>query len=573
MGHLDRKNRSDQYLLLAALFLAVLLRFFKLGVNPLTDNEARLALQALEIAKGNVPVLYAHPGYILLTALNFFLLGAGNFLARFWPALAGASLVLFPIAFYKQLGRTGAILLAFALAIDPGLIATSRVAGDQMMALGFLAMFISSMLIRQNKLAGIMAGLALLSGPSIWFGLLGIGITLGLLKLRKGKGSQTEFKVSGYPVGSLKTITYWGIGTLVLVGTLCFLVLNGLSAWADSLTVFIKWFFSSVPSQGWHLLPTLLVYEPILLLFGLIALVLAFLRNDQRMINIAILSFVFLLMASVNPSHRSGDLVWFILPFWVLAVLGLTQIIEGLVGYITKRVESWLVAGIIFAFLVFLSLNLKAVPEVLGINNQIFQSRIMLIAGALALLVLVIFLVSAVWDEKIAQSGLIIAGLTALTLYTISAGISAAGIKTRDYNEIWQASPQFTEADLLVETIEGLTQWQVGQRQELTITVLSDMDYPSLLWILRDFNIEQTGSLPLDSSPELVIHSQENELALSDQYRQQDFEIGRRPVFSGLLWEGWLRWAIARIVPHDSNHLVLSVRSDLLPVTDDGNGK
>jgi hypothetical protein len=189
------------------------------------------------------------------------------------------------------------------------------------------------------------------------------------------------------------------------------------------------------------------------------------------------------------------------------------------------------------------------------------------------LLVLVIFLVSAVWDEKIAQSGLVIAGLAALTLYTISAGMSAAGIKTREYNEIWQASSQFTGADLLVETIEGLTQWQVGQRKELTITVLSDMDYPSLLWILRDFNIEQTGSLPLDSSPQLVIHSQGNELALPGQYRQQDFEIGRRPIFSGLSWEGWLRWAIVRIVPHDSNHLVLSVRSDLLPVTDDGNGK
>jgi hypothetical protein len=346
-----------------------------------------------------------------------------------------------------------------------------------------------------------------------------------------------------------------------------------LSAWAGSLTGFIKWFFPSVPSQGWHLWPTLLVYEPILLLFGLIALVLAILRNDRKMINIAILSFIFLLLASVNPSHQSGDLVWFILPFWVLAVLGLAQILEGLVGYITGRVESWFVAGIIFAFLVFLSLNLKAVPEVLGINNQIFQSRILLITGALALLVLVIFLVSAVWDEKIAQSGLVIAGLAALTLYTISAGMSAAGIKTREYNEIWQASPKFTGADLLVETIEGLTQWQVGQRQELTITVLSDMDYPSLLWILRDFNIEQASSLPLDSSPDLVIHSQGNELTLSELYRQQDFEIGRRPVFSGLSWEGWLRWAIVRIIPHDASHLVLSVRTDLLPVADDGNSE
>ncbi|MFC2063737.1 hypothetical protein ACFLXB_01400 [Chloroflexota bacterium] len=573
MELLSKIKRIDQYLFLSALFLAILLRFIQLGVSPLTDSEARLALQSLEIARGNSPVLDSYPGYILLTAFNFFLLGAGNFLARFWPALAGASLVLLPISFFKQLGRTAAIILAFALAIDPGLIAASRVAGDQMMALAFLALFISSMNIRKYQIAGVMAGLALLSGPSIWFGFLGIGITIVLLKLRKGKESQAKVEFPVHPIASLKTLLYWGTGTLILVGTLFFLVLNGLSAWAGSLVEFIKWFFPSVPSQEWHLLPTLLVYEPMLIIFGFISLVLAFLHNDRKMVNIAVLSFIFLLMTSLNPSHRSGDLVWFILPFWVLTSLGMAQILAGLSGYINKRVESLLVAGIVFTFLAFLGLNIMAIPAVLGIDNQIFQSRILLIAGALALLVLVIFLVSAVWDEKIAQAGLLIGVLFALALYTTSVGVGSTGIKTRHYKEIWQGSPQFTGADLLLDTIESITRWQVGPRQSISVTILSDMNYPSLLWILRDINIETTVSLPLDSSPQLVIYGQGSEPALPGQYRHQNFEITRKSAFSSLSWEGWFRWAIARIIPYDSAHLVLSVRSDLLPVTDDGNGQ
>jgi hypothetical protein len=573
MEIITEKSRTDQYLLLGALILAVLFRFIQLGVRPLTDSEARLALQALDIARGSHPVLDSHPGYIFLTALNFFIFGAGNFLARFWPALVGASMVFVPIAFSRQLGRVGTILLTFAFAMDPGLITISRIAGDRVMALGFLVLFISFLHLRLYKIAGVMAGLALLCGPSIWFGLLGIIITLGLIRLGKGNEPKLEKEIPSHSSDAIRTLNYWGLTTFLLVGTFCFFVLNGLSAWAGSLTEFIKWFFPPVSSHGWYPWLTLFVYEPLLLVLGIIALVVSFLRNDRMMIDLAILSFVFLFMASINPSHQPEDLAWFILPFWTFSVMGLSRILVGLESYLRGRVQSWFVAVIVFIFIVFLNLNAMALPASLGVNNEIFQSRILLITGAVVLLVLVVLLVSAAWDEKIAQAGLLMGSLAALTLYTISAGIGGAGFKSSDYSEIWQNSPQFIGAELLVDTINNLTQWQIGQPEQLSITVLSDADYPSLLWVLRNFTVENVVSLPMDTFPKMVIHAQGDGLVLTDQYREQNFEIARSPVFSVLGWDGWLRWALTRLVPHDSNHLVLAVRTDLLPISSDGIGQ
>jgi len=52
-----------------------------------------LALQSLSIAKTSSPtnqlIIEAQPAYIFLTSWVFGLFGSTNFLARFWPALAG----------------------------------------------------------------------------------------------------------------------------------------------------------------------------------------------------------------------------------------------------------------------------------------------------------------------------------------------------------------------------------------------------------------------------------------------------------------------------------------------------
>src|SRR5512138_3796328 len=114
--------------------------------------------------------------YVPLTAILFGIFDATNFLARFWPALSGTALVLTPWALRGRFGRPAAILLAFGLALDPGLVAMSHLAGGPMLAIAFLVLTALAWVKGKRALAGISAGLALLSGRSIWIGLLGLGL-------------------------------------------------------------------------------------------------------------------------------------------------------------------------------------------------------------------------------------------------------------------------------------------------------------------------------------------------------------------------------------------------------------
>ena len=106
-----------------AFLIALGFRLIQLGASPLTDSEASLAMQALHIAQGKAPLLGAQPGYILLTSILFSVINTTNFMARFAPAVVGSALVFAPYFFQDRLRPRPALVLAFLLAIDPGLVA------------------------------------------------------------------------------------------------------------------------------------------------------------------------------------------------------------------------------------------------------------------------------------------------------------------------------------------------------------------------------------------------------------------------------------------------------------------
>jgi predicted membrane-bound mannosyltransferase len=133
-----RHFKYEGWLYALAFLLAISLRLIQLGVMPLTDVEASSALQALHIAQGLKPALNPHPFYILSTSVLFFLYGGGtNFLARFMPAFVGSLLVFAPLCLKRITPRPG-LLLAFFIALDPGLTALSRQAASPIFAIVFL---------------------------------------------------------------------------------------------------------------------------------------------------------------------------------------------------------------------------------------------------------------------------------------------------------------------------------------------------------------------------------------------------------------------------------------------------
>ena len=169
--------KHEGWLYVLAFLIALGFRFIALGASPLTDSEAKLALQALHLAQGKAPLLGPQPGYILLTSIFFAVIKSTNFMARVVPALVGSALVFVPYFFRGRLKPRPALTLAFLFAIDPGLVALSRQASGTMLAVTFLLFAWGMWRARRAIPTGIFAGLALLSGSSLWGGLLAIGLT------------------------------------------------------------------------------------------------------------------------------------------------------------------------------------------------------------------------------------------------------------------------------------------------------------------------------------------------------------------------------------------------------------
>lgn len=138
-------ERNGPRLLTVAAFagiaaLAVVLRFWQLGLRTFTDDESLYSLIARQWARGGgyeqVTELHG-PFHFAVTAAAFKLFGDSDVTARLMPAVFGVLLATLPFAFVRQIGRTGAIAAGLLLAISPTMLYYSRYAAPDI----YLAFF------------------------------------------------------------------------------------------------------------------------------------------------------------------------------------------------------------------------------------------------------------------------------------------------------------------------------------------------------------------------------------------------------------------------------------------------
>jgi hypothetical protein len=270
-----KKIRNEHLLYLLAFLLALGLRLANLGKAPLSDFEAGWALQSLALARGETVTLGALPGYIFPTTLLFFLAESTNFVARFWPALAGSLLVLAPFAFREKLGQRAALIIAFGLAIDPGMVALSRLAGSLMLAIAFTMLAWAFLYRRRYAWGGVAAGLALISGPAVITGCLGLAVAYGLARLL-GVFRDDDILPDGHPTQNSHwpsradwlQVLIFGAGTLLIVSTLLFRFPQGLAAWADTLSAYLQSWSQNAGIPAGRLLAALFFYAILALVTG-----------------------------------------------------------------------------------------------------------------------------------------------------------------------------------------------------------------------------------------------------------------------------------------------------------------
>jgi hypothetical protein len=583
----NRPIKYESVLYVIAFILAVALRFVQLGALPLSDTEAEWALQALHVAQGSRPILGSQPIYILPTGLLFFLFGDSSFLARFVPALTGSALILFPYLFRERIKPLSALLLAFFLALDPGLVSLSRQAGSLIPALTFVLLAWAFWWHRRPRAAGVFAGLALLSGPAVWAGLLGLGLAWVLRRTmeRPPASTEDEDEVEATEAGQsgesvrredLRTTLIFGGGTILLGGTLFFLSPNGLSAWLNALPTYLGgWVRPSGVTVG-RMLFALVAYQPLAVLFGLVAVVRGWWQGRRRYIRLSLWVLTASLVALFYPARQVGDLAWMLVPLWALVALELSN--HARIFYEERRevagVVSMVTILLIFSWLAYAGIALdprnpaNATSNVLRFGNTVLlesfpPTRYVLLIGVLLLLGVSLMMVALGWSARTARLGGVWGLTLALGIYSLGMSWGATGLRTPNGWELWWSDRQPDQAGLLLMTVNEQSEWSTGDDMSQDVTLL-DINSPALVWLLRGRSLQTTSTLEAQQAPAIIVSpSQMDNLNLPIAYRGQDFVWRRAPSWNVLTIYEWIKWSVFRELPYDSETIIVWVRNDL----------
>lgn len=565
---MDNHNRITREILLYSLILlaALALRLLLLGRTPLVDQEASLAFQAWEASRGAGITLGSQVSYLAVSSGLFRLFGGGDFQARLWPALAGSLLVLVPFLLRGRMGRIPALVLAAGLAIDPGLVAVSRIAGSPMPALVFLALSLAVFDLKQLPWSGFLLFLALISGPAAWLGLVLVGLTalignwLGIIDLRPYFRERMELLKRAGSSPGLRWEDLFLPGLLILaIGSFFFTRLQGLSAWLGSLPEFLGSWLNLPGLRSPEVLIHLAVSSPLTLIFGGLGFYNSW-REDDSLGKVCSIGFglgLFLLL--VYPGREPADLIWLALPLWTAGA-------REIVRHLRQAEGSWPVYVLAGMLAVLIGLNwLTLIGMVFQAGNQravLLQAG--LLAASLALAVLAMMIIASEKGWAAARKGLVLGAGSMLLLYTLSAMVQGAYLRAGDPRSLWTDGAGYGQVDLLRDTISGISLAQTGQKDSLEGIVVNGSD--TVRWYLRELKeFSYVSAVYSEILPPIIITSDDDQYLVSQQaYRGQDFVIRSWPGWPGLIPQDWISWIAFRDGPLVYQKVILWVRGDIL---------
>ncbi len=593
------QSQATWYGLIFALALA--LRLLNLGRTPLNEAEARWAFQALELSRGHSFIPGAQPAYIILTGILFFLFNSSNGLARFLPALAGSLLVFLPLLFQRFTGRSVLLrragwVLALGLALDPGLTAISRQAGSSMMAISLGLLALGLVYDRRTALAGICAGLALLSGPALLQGALGLGLSLLLMNLLEKAGVPGLSEAAGDeatprpdPINGRRCLAF-AAGTVLIVGTALLRFPQGLAALADIFSDYIQGWLSASGVPALLLPAAILLYQPLAIVLGLIAVGRAWFskQNDEaetwlgRLLGIWVL--IALALGMLLPARQVQEAAWALAPLLGLAALELAHYLplDEIKAYLQgKNILAGaqfnpgrpFIQGTVFIPVAAGQAVLLVFFSVLAWHNllrlSVAQAPSYLYAavlgGILLMTIIITLLVGAGWSIETTTQGVLWGIVLVLGFYTLLGTWRASQLPFGGVRELWIASPASGQVQELLTTLTDLSSHKKGQTDALDVTIA--VPSASLQWALRQFNqVSVVDQISPDALPYAIITSKDQLLTgRAASYRGQTLVWRITPGWSGLLPPNLLRWITYREAPETATQMILWVRNDLFP--------
>ncbi len=574
------KMNNEKFLYLTAIFFALVFRLFDLGAIPLTEFEANWAMQAFQVAENHASTIGPQPAYIFLTGFLFNIFSSNVFLARLLPALIGSAILYFPYAIRNKMGRSAALIFAFALALDPGLVSLSRIAGGPILALGFSVLAITFLFQNKFELAGVFLGLTFLSGPVAFIGLV-IAAATWFISNRIQKKEIVISKSDLQRMGLLAGIVF------ILVVTNLFRTPSGISAFGSSITAFLSGFTNASQIGFGRLILALITYQPIAILFTIFAYF-SYKKSNNVIIrfNLILLLLGFLWML-IYPARQVGDLVWLILPLWLIASIGISEFIKR------KPILNWtlvltnaLIIFILFVFfwLLFISVSTLSQPPMLGeFLTTLSKGQFNLLAqfdfttksyvarvGTLFLLPLLTLLITTLgglwWNSEDVWTGFAWGFFLFLIIFTAGSTWNANYMRGRQVNELWAPGSAAGYPDLIVETVETLSEASFGTQKD--IDIYSQVDSDVLAWAFRNFpNYQYAKEISYNEFPSIVITgNQSGDPNLNSSYRGQSFMLAQnRSWEQNLLPPNFPNWLAFKNTPSVPEIVIVWASTELFP--------
>ncbi len=544
------------------LAVAVLTRLTGLAATPLTPVEATRALPSLDAARGaDWPLISESPLLLVGNAFLFFVLGAGDGVARLLPAVAGVGLVAVPWLWRGTLNRVGRLTAATLMLLSPLALFGARHLVDAAPATLAGALLVTGLAWalegdevqrhRAPRLVALGLGLGLIAGPTFYVAALPGCVALLLWR-------------RPWPAGWTRTLgrAAWigGAGALAVSTAL------GLrwSGWAGPLEPLATWLTGgTLPLSHAPLTGQLLLYEPLLVALALVGLGVALASRtsvlDPWLRRWLVWGALGLLLLEVWPTADAVALVAVILPLALAAGYTVAHLAAGVtlearraMGlYLLLATTVWLVGLLIWAELASGFLYLGG-PLVLALGGVALL--------ALEALFYVLFLLrvpsTALWRGAL-LSVLLVIGL-------VQAGAAFGLSFVRTDTAVEPAVDAVTSPDMaMLRTALLRAAVRQGLRRDAFPVTLLGMDptrVALLRWTLRDF-----GAVKVDNAwPEAV--SGVGAVITSDQATGLPEEASS---WRGMPFTAWVehrggpkpgdpgfgRWVLYRIAP-DAETLV-----------------
>jgi uncharacterized protein (TIGR03663 family) len=504
------------------LALALGLRLGLLQARLMDVPEAAQAGQAWTLATGVQlpPTMTGGESPLLLSgqALLFALFGASDFMARLLPALAGSLLVLLPYLMRPQVGRFGALAASLALAISPTLVYSARYAdGNSLLllaAFGALALWLA---YREKRQTGYLYAIAVFTALALLADLRVVGLAIaGLLAwaIERFAFGNDPFALEAEEPLPWRNLAICFGGTFVLVATALSFNPGGLGAWADMLAAWVNHLAPVLNGQpGGYPLLALALYEPFMLVFGLIGGVTllarrAKLENGARGLTLwAWLSGGLLVLALLAGGRGVGDVALICVPLALLAGWAVERLVAGWRG-----AESWardlVLAAIVLLIVIYVAMQVGFYARASLHNNPSANQFMWFLLLAVALLILLggFALASLGGETSWRVSGAVLA--LVLLAISFSAGTRLNWEQPNNPREPHvRVAPDVGLRDALDVTAD-LAYHRRGAAVSIPITVQAELG-PVWAWYLRDWeHVTYVDTLSPDISTPMVISAE-----------------------------------------------------------------